>query len=244
MQNLNPTNSRNRRALFYLAFLGLPLTFGACIGLASIVLLTQLPVLGDFNMLGIICLGILSFIGIIVGPISIYRGFTLEHDNQLAFQVGEMLAQSFGSDPRYKFVRNVSRRNLGYLDAVLVGPPGALVFRIVDYQGMWRNEMTEWKYQNPKNGKIVPARINPTRECARDVYALRKYLKRRGLDKVPVYGIVVFHPGQNLVLQASGPIIPITKTERLYEVMTRDYLKVERINISQIEATVDAIIDG
>lgn len=244
MQNINPTNSRNRRALLYLSIIGLPLTIGGCIAATSIVLLTQLPVLGNFNTVGILCLGIFCLVAFIVGPIYTYRGLTLAKDNQLAYEVGEVLSQSLGSDSRYTYIRNVSRRNLGYMDAVLVGPPGALVFRIVDYQGLWRNELAEWKYQNPKNGKIVPANINPTRECARDVYVLRKYLAKRKLDKVPVYGIVVFHDGTNLTLQASGPVIPITKTHRLYEVMSRDYLQKERINISQIEATVDAIIDG
>lgn len=244
MQNINPTNSRNRRALFYLSLLGLPLTIGACIALASIVLLTQLPVLGTFNTLGIICLALFALVALIVGPIYVYRGMTLAKDNQLAYEVGEALAQSMGGDPRYKYIRNVSRRNLGYIDAVLVGPPGALVFRIVDYSGLWRNERTEWKTLNPKNGKLGPSRTNPTRECARDVYALRKYLAKRKLDKVPVYGIVVFHDGSNVTLQAAGPVIPVTKTHRMYEVMSRDYLKNERINTSAIDATVDAIIDG
>ncbi|MBZ0305978.1 MAG: NERD domain-containing protein [Anaerolineae bacterium] len=224
--------------------LGLPLTIFACISLAFIVLLTQLPLLGNFNTLGIICLAIFAVVAVIVGPILVYRWLTLEKDNELAYQVGEVLKQFFGSDPRYKYVRNVSRRNLGYIDAVLVGPPGVLVFRIVNYTGLWRNERAEWKTLNPKNNKLNPARSNPTRECARDVYALRKYLAKRKLDKVPVFGIVVFYNINNVTLQAAGPVIPVTKTDRLFEVLNRDYLQQERINTSAIDSTVDAIIDG
>lgn len=239
MQNINPTKNRNRRANFYMFVSGIPVLLGGCIGFASAALLTQLPIFAGASGIVAIILIIASFFAVIIGGVSLYRALTLAHDNERAYEVGEILAQSLGSDPRYRFVRNVSRRSLGYIDAVLVGPPGALVFRVVDYPGTWRNERAEWK--ELRNGKLRPSRTNPSREVARDVYALRKFLGKRRLDKVPVYGVIVF-TDPSVTLQGQGQVVPITKTNRLYEIISRDYLKEERINKPQIEATVDAII--
>ncbi|NJL93692.1 MAG: NERD domain-containing protein [Anaerolineae bacterium] len=241
MQNINPTKHRNRRAIFYLSILGVPLVLLGCVALASIAMLSQLPLFGSLTLVVQGVLLLLAGGGFVVGAVSTYRGITLAHDNELAFRVGEVLGQSIGGDPRYRFIRNVSRRGLGYIDAVLVGPPGALVFRVLDVEGTWRNEHAEWKVM--RNGKFRPAPINPSRECARDVYALRKFLKKRKLEKIPVYGVVVF-TNLEMTLQGQGQVVPITKPNRLFEVISRDYLTEERIKLPQIEAAVDAIIDG
>jgi hypothetical protein len=84
--------------------------------------------------------------------------------------------------------------------------PGALVFRIVDHPGSWRNERAEWIVK--QRGRHRPARQNPTRECVKDVYSLRKFLGKRGLESVPVYAIVVF-TSPNLELSAADPVVPI-----------------------------------
>lgn len=242
MQNINPTHNRNRRALFYLGILGFPLLLGGCTAVASIVLLSQFPAFGDTTTAVMVCLGILALPAIIGGGIAVYRGFTLAHDNDVAREVGESLRPYL--DDRYTFIRNVSRRGLGYIDAVLVGPPGVLVFRTVTYNGTWRNELAEWKIKDPKSGKLKPASTNPSRECARDVYALRKYLAKRKLDNVPVYGVVVFH-SSNLVLQGAGSVVPIAETRRLYEILQRDYLADEnRITPQLAKSTIAAIQGG
>jgi hypothetical protein len=117
-----------------------------------------------------------------------------------------------------------------------------LVFRIVDESGVWINERAEWINKNA-NGKLRPAKINPTRECVKDVYALRKFLIRHGLDQVPVYGIVVFS-SPNARLSADGPVVPVCEIPTLYQIMRRDYLVDERIAMQTVQRTVDAIIDG
>lgn len=242
MQNINPTKNQHRRTLMYRWVYGAPVVIGALVGFALTALTTQLPIFGGLNTFVVPILGLASLIAFFVGLGFFYRSFTLLEDNELAYQVGELLRQSIGSDPRYTYVRSVSRRSLGYIDAVLVGPPGALVFRIVGHVGTWRNERADWKIMR-ENGSLKSAPSNPSRECARDVYALRKFLHKRRLDKIPVYGVVVFASDQS-ILQAQGPVVPVTKTSRLFEIISRDYLKEERINHSQIEATIDAIIEG
>jgi hypothetical protein len=242
MQNINPTKNRNRRALFYIGQLGLPGIFGGFIALALVVLLSQLPLLGSLNTVSMVCLGIFAVPALISGAVATYRGLTLEHENQVAYEVGEALRPFL--DERYTFIRNVSRRGLGYIDAVLVGPPGALVFRTVDFGGTWRNERAEWRVKDPRSGKWKPASVNPSRECARDVYALRRHLARRRLDMVPVYGIVVFHTQRPLTLQGQGAVVPISETHLLADILQRDYLaEPERITPQQAQQTIAAIVE-
>jgi hypothetical protein len=175
----------------------------------------------------------------LAGVATIVRAMTLQKDNPLAFAVGEALSGFL--DNRYTYLRNVSKRSVGYIDAVLLGPPGALVFRIVDHPGAWRNERAEWIVK--AGGRHRPARQNPTRECVKDVYALRKFLGKRGLEHVPVYAIVVF-TSPNLELSAADPVVPICEVPTLFRVLSREYLVDERITPPIIRNAVDAIIEG
>ncbi len=239
MQNINPSKNVNRRGRFY-AFMGLFIFFMGLIAIALGVLFTLLPLLGpDFSTPAAICMGGVGILMTPVGIILMFRGWGLKKDNMLAYEVGEAM-RHFLTDPRFRFIRNVSRRRLGYIDAVLVGPPGALVFRTVDYTGEWVNERAEWRVRSRK-GRLQTASSNPTRECARDVYALRKFLAKRSLKHVPVYGVVVFV--NRVKLRGQGPVIPIAEKDMIYRILRDNYLAEERINSSQIRATVDAIIE-
>lgn len=240
MQNINPTQHRSRRALFYLGVIGFPLFFGGLISLALAILLTQFPLLGAFNSVGMVLLFIAAFPLIIAGAIGVYRGLTLSRDNELAYQVGETMKSYL--DGRYTFIRNLGSRSLGYIDGVLVGPPGVLVFRIVDYHGTWRNERAEW-FVKDNRGSMRAAPSNPSRECARDVYALRKFFSKRGITGVPVYGIIVFH-GQGVTLQGVAPSVAIAETPRLQQIMQLpgEYLsEAQRISPDQASAVIRAL---
>lgn len=240
MQNINPSRNITRRGRYYL-FIGGVSFFGGAIAITLGVMFFYVPLWESFAFTLLRALMILAglvFIGLGIGLI--IRGLTLQKDNPLAYAVGEALSQ-FIDDNRYTYLRNVSKRRVGYIDAVLVGPPGALVFRIVDYPGVWINERAEWI--NRVKGRLRPAKSNPTRECAKDVFALRKFLGRHNLVQVPVYGIVVF-TARNLELSADGPVIPVCEVPTLFQIMRRDYLADERIAPPTIHAAVDAIIDG
>lgn len=243
MKNINPSRNVNRRGRFYF-LLGL---FVALIGLISIalgVLLFALPLLGDsLSSPAALCLLALGLPATGGGAFAVFRGSTLKKDNQLAYDVGESMRSFLGSDARYTFIRNISKRSVGYIDAVLVGPPGVLVFRTVDYKGEWINERAEWKIRT-QNGRLRQSSNNPTRECARDVYALRKFFESESLTRVPVYGVVVFTAEQSKVkLVGQAPVVPIAEKHTLFAVLSQDYLKEERINSPQIRKTVDVLID-
>lgn len=240
MQNINPSQNITRRGRYYL-FLGSLAFFGGAIAVALGVLFIFFP-LWDTLIFDLLqgLLFVAGMVAVVAGLALIVRAFTLQKDNPLAYAVGEGLSQFL--DARYTYLRNVSKRGVGYIDAVLVGPPGALVFRIVDYAGTWINERAEWVNQT-RDGKLRPARTNPTREVVRDVYALRKFLAKHGLANVPVYAIVVF-TSPNVRLSASGPVVPICEIPTLYQIMGRDYLKDDRITPEMVRQTVEAIIEG
>jgi hypothetical protein len=240
MQNINPSQNITRRGRYYL-FLGSLAFFGGAIAVALGILFIFFP-LWDSLLFDLFqgLLFIVGVIAVIAGIALIVRALTLQKDNPLAYAVGEGLGQFL--DGRYTYLRNVSKRGVGYIDAVLVGPPGALVFRIVDYAGTWINERAEWINQT-RDGKLRPARTNPTREVVRDVYALRKFLAKRGLGNVPVYAIVVF-TSPDVRLSASGPVVPICEIPTLYQIMGRDYLKDDRITPEMVRQTVEAIAEG
>jgi hypothetical protein len=240
MQNINPARNITRRGRYYLS-LGCLAFFGGGIALALGALFVFVPLWDSllFSALDVL-LFIVGIIGVVVGIFGLVRSQTLQKDNELAFAVGEGLSQFL--DNRYTYLRNVSKRGVGYMDAVLVGPPGALVFRIVDYAGTWINERADWRLK-AKGGKLRLAKTNPTREVVRDVYALRKFLGKHGLEKVPVYAIVVF-TSPNIQLSAEGPVVPIAEVPTLFQIMRRDYLNDERIAPPAVRAAVDAIIDG
>lgn len=241
MKNINPQKHINRRGRFYF-LLGAFMFMIGLISIASGILLLLLPVLGTslstpVAVVGLIVGGIMALTGIFL----VFRGTTLKKDNMLAYDVGEAMRTFLGSDARYTYVRNLSKRGLGYIDAVLIGPPGLLVFRTVDYKGEWRNEGAYWKVRN-KRGNLQPSSNNPSRECAKDVYALRKYLAKYDLERVPVYGVVVFC-SEKVKLRGQGPVIPIAEKHTLYQILSRDYLREERINSPKIKNVLDILAE-
>lgn len=176
---------------------------------------------------------------VILGVALLLRGIFLRSDNEPAQQVGEVLSRTLGKD--YTFLRNISRPGLGYVDGILVGPPGALVFRIHDDPGMYLNEGADWLEQK-SGGSYTLSRLNLTRECVTDVLALRKYLAARKLTQVPVYGIVVFtHP--QVGIKARQNAVPIATLSTLLEVMGADFLRENRIDAPTAQATVKAIFE-
>jgi hypothetical protein len=224
MENINPSKNITRRGRYYLS-LGCLAFFAGAIAIALGVLFVFVPLWDSFAFeLFEIFLFMVGLVAIAVGIAGIVRSMTLLPDN------------------RYTYLRNVSKRGVGYIDAVLVGPPGALIFRVVDESGTWINERAEWRVKT-KKGSLRLAKLNPTREAVRDVIALRRFLAKHGLEKVPVYAIVVF-TSPNVKLSAEGPVVPISEIPTLFQIMRRDYLTDERIAPPAIRATVDAIIDG
>jgi hypothetical protein len=169
------------------------------------------------------------------------RAYFTRIDNDLARITGDYLGQYRELDERYWFIRNIDKRGLGYIDAVMVGPPGALVFRIVDDSGNFANEKSNWLKQN-RNGEMMPAPINFTEEDVVDIKALRNYLTVNGLGDVPVYGVVVFTRDEAQVqILVKEPVVPVAHLTRLFEMLQSNYLAKERVNQSLVESVANLL---
>jgi hypothetical protein len=164
------------------------------------------------------------------------RALTWKKDNDFAIITGRFLEQYLND--RYTFIRNVSKREIGYVDAVLVGPPGVLVFRILNNRGVFANEGPNWLKQN-KRGEWLPAGINPTREAIADIRKMREYLAKQKLGEIPVYGIVVFivEPPYTQ-LMAKEPTVPLTHLKSLNDNLQDNYLAKDRIDLNAVNTIV------
>lgn len=234
MQNLNPARIIVRRGRDLMIIGALVLLAGLVIGSIGLltVLLFSSPVFG----LGAMGIGVLV---VLTGLALMARGLSLRTENEPAKIVAQALSSGLGAD--YTFIRNLSRRGLGYIDGVLVGPPGALVFRIHDQPGVFMNEGADW-LERKGGGAFALSRLNLTRECVADVIALRKYLAARNLAHVPVYAIVVFtHPSASIT--ARQPNVPIADLRSLLNVIRGDYMREARIDAKSVQATVKAIYE-
>lgn len=242
MRNVAPsmTLARWARQLLQLSFLVVAVgAFLTAIGLALYII----PLVRENDFYNFFR-GAIFVIGLIVVAVGIgmaIRAVTKRTDNDLAIVTGEFLQQHLNDN--YTFIRNVSKRGLGYIDAVLVGPAGALVFRILNNEGVYANEAAGWLVQ--EKGKWHPARISPTKEAVEDIQHLRDYLAQHNLGQVPVFGVVVFTKDSNQVqIMAKDPVVPLSHLHALYENLTKNYLAVDRIDPQTVQATVRILYDA
>lgn len=230
MENVAPSRALSRRSThllqvgfvivavgFFLAILGLVLGTIQLVGQTT-----------DLYPLYILFSNVLFGAGVILGLIGVamaIRAVTRRRENDLAMITGQYLGQYL--DGRYSFIRNINRSGLGYIDAVLIGPPGALVFRILDNEGGFANEGSNWLVRN-RQGEWVPFSTSPTREAVDDVQHLRQYLAKHNMSDVPVFGVVVFIKDESRVqIAEKSPVVPISHLTTLPTNLRRDYLSRE-----------------
>lgn len=243
MRNIAPTRALERRARHFLqgAF---SLIAGGVFLAAVGLFLTAVPLVakesGGFGLYTFFATvlffggGIIALGGLGLG----LRAFlwARNSDNQLAKIVANAFAPSLGDE--YTFIRNVNRFGLGYIDAVLVGPPGALVFRITDKEGIFLNEGDRWLRAN-KNREWVPAGIDATREAVADIKALREYAVNNKLPEIPVYGVVVFvRESPRVEITLKEPLIPATQLSATLARLQTSYFAKNRIDNATAAALV------
>jgi uncharacterized membrane protein YidH (DUF202 family) len=246
MENVSPAGALARRSRQWIQLAFLIVTGGvflAILGLSMIALPFVVPSnpffgLYNFSRTALLLTGIvLALAGVALA----IRAYLNRIDNDLAARTGNYLKSYL--DHRFWFVRNISKRGLGYIDAVLVGPPGALVFRVLDVEGVYANEKGSWLRQD-KNGQWLPARINPTAEDIVDIKALREYLTQHGMPDIPVYGVIVFTKEEPfLEMVAREPVVPATHLSNLFETIRDNYLARDRIDQATVNRIVDLIYD-
>lgn len=242
MLNIAPSRALERRSRDVIKGALLIILVGgflAIIGIALFVISLSVPSNPAYNLYDTIRRalvaggGTLAVVGLLVG----LRALTWKTDNSVAQMTGDELAKYL--DKRYIYIRNVSKRAIGYVDALLVGPPGLLVFRIVDREGVYFNDGARWLRQRDK-GEWQPLRWNPTQEVVDDIQKIRAYLAERQLGDVPVYGVIVFtKPTPDSVqVTMQKPVVPILYLHELSYGLSDSYFAKDRISASVIEQLV------
>ncbi len=247
MENVSPARAlaRRSRQLLQLAFVVIAGgVFVGVTGLALYVVPLAVPGNSIFPFYSFMR-GMMLYGGVIVALIGLglaVRSYFTRVDNDLAQRTALYLNQHL--DNRYWFVRNVNKSDVGYIDAVLVGPPGVLIFRIVDNEGSFRNERADWLQEN-RRAEWLPARIDPTRDCVVDVKAMREHLARNELGSPPVFGVVVFTKDPALVrIAVKDPTVPVSHLSTLIDTLRDNYLaREDRIDDKTVLDIVDLIYD-
>lgn len=226
MENVAPARALARRSYNLLQLAFVVVAIGIFVSVVALLGFAIPPIPPSHPQFGLYSFGrtALLIIGIAVGLLGLamaIRAFTRRQENNLALITGDYLSTLF--DSHYSFIRNINRPGLGYIDAVMIGPAGALVFRILDNVGSFANEAAEWMKQNAA-GEWVPFGFSPTRQAVEDVDHLRAYLQKRGLD-VPVFGVVVFIGDQSAVTIAErAPVVPVSHLNTLLQNLQPNYL--------------------
>lgn len=232
MQNIAPVRALQRRAREFLQGAFFLVAAGAFAGMLGLFFSAVNLVAPESSSYGLYrftgnALFVLGVIAGLAGLALAARAATWRPDNDLAKLAGAALARDLGDE--YTLVRNVNRPGLGYIDAVLAGPPGALVFRIMDKDGLFLNEGDRW-LKADKSGEWATAGIDPTRQAAVDIKALREFLGKRGLGDVPVYGVVAFiHEPPRVELTLKDPQIPAATLNQLIARLGNSYFAKNRI---------------
>ena len=248
MHNVAPSRAlaRRTRQLLTIAFVIAASGMFIAVGGLALVVVPLVGVTSPSYGLYTLIRGAVILLGIIIFFIALglcIRALTLRKDNDLAMIVGRFLGNYL--DERYHFIRNVNKRGVGYVDAILVGPPGALVFRILNERGVFANEGANWLMPDGRPNGWVKAKIDPTRECVQDVKKLREFLATHKLEAVPVYGVVVFtHEPPQVQLVPREPVVPITTLRALLPSLNTNYLAKERVDAGRVGAVVQLLYEG
>lgn len=249
MLNVSPSRAITRRARDFMQIAAIAISLGVFIAIVAIAMYAvpfvteSSSAYGAYNMIrgGLFLLaGVLALVG--VGLVA--RGMTLKTENSLARYVGDSLATQLGSRaPQFKYIRNINKRGVGYVDAVLIGPPGVLVFRITDIEGEFLNEKGKW-LRRARSGRLETMRFNPTQDVVDDMKTIKDYLAMREFRDVPIFGVVVFMKDSPQVkLDRKESVIPVTYLSGLQSYLRDGFLAKDRIDTRTANAIFDTLFD-
>jgi hypothetical protein len=249
MRNLAPTRSLTRRARNFLQLAFFIVALGAFMTVTGL-FLTAIPLVAStsqsFGLYNTVknVLFVLGIIVAVIGIVLAIRAVTWRTENDLARIVGNVLGGYL--DERYTYIRNVSKIGVAYIDAVMVGVQGVLVFRILDKTGVYLNEGDRWLRLNPRDRRWIPAGIDPTRQALADIRNLQTYLTQRGLPAdTPIFGMVVFIKDAPLVqITHKSPVLPATQLSGVYAAMQGNFLAKERISRGAADAIIRLLYES
>jgi hypothetical protein len=228
MKNIAPKSAISRQARQFIVFGTAGTAFGIfLVTLAQ--LLARLPLAAPGSSAEATlqaAAGLFTPLGVVLGVIglaAVVRGLTFRRDNPWAQRVGDVMMPAL--DDSYTFIRNINKVRY-YVDGVLIGPPGVLVFRIVERSGTFLHEGDRWLKPSPDD-TWLPAGFDATRECVADMKAIKETLAKSGVQTDAIFGVVVL-VGRATIAEKQ-PKLPSATLETLLERLRAGYMAKQRI---------------
>lgn len=244
MQNVAPSNRLNRRSRDLLIAATVVFLVGAslaAIGIAFHVVGLVVPFNRGFAIYDLTRKALFSVgLGItFVSMLMALRAVTWKTDNALAWELGETLAQQL--DRQFVFIRNISKRSLGYIDAALVSKHGVLVLRVSRRKGQFLNRGGEWLRRGRK-GTWRKLRWNPTRDAVADAMKVKEFLNDYQLSSVPVYAAVVLtREAPDLAFRLQDPVVPVVNSGALIHDLRDSYFAQDRLDERTVQRVVNLL---
>ncbi len=244
MQSIAPTRRLNRRSRDFLMGAALVFLLGAAIavlGIALHIFSVVVPFNEGYSVYDLTRKALLSLgIGVqFAAMLMALRAVTWKTDNSLARGVGEQLSSQL--DQQFVFIRNISKRGIGYIDAALVSKHGILVLRINKRKGAFFNEGGHWLGRR-RQGGWRPLRWNPTREVVADAMKLKEYLADFELQRAPVYAAVVFtREAPDALFQVQNPAVPVVYASGLIAGLSDSYFAETRLGGNSVQEVVNLL---
>ena len=244
MQNVAPTRRLNRRSRDLLIAAAVVFLLGAALSVVGIgmhVFNLVVPFNRGYEAYDLTRKALLTMgMGItLLSMLMALRSVTWKTDNAPARQVGELLAAQL--DNRHVFIRNISKRGIGYVDAALVSKHGLLVLRITRRKGQFFHEGGQWLRRGRK-GRWRPLRWNPTRDVVIDAKRLKVYLADFKLTNVPVYAAVVFtRDAPDAQFNLQRPAVPVVYASELVVKLQDSYFAASRLEAQTVQEVVNLL---
>jgi hypothetical protein len=247
MRNVVPARALRRRSgvlLFGAGFLAVLGILAIAIGsfLATVHLVVADNPNYAFYVFSYSALPWLGFILITIAVLMVIRALTWKQDNPIAASAGQVLANELNLDDRYSYIRNVSKASIGYVDAVLVGPPGILVFRVTERAGTYFNQGAKWMVQKDK-GQWQALNWSPSKEVVDDIRKIREFLQTKGLAQIPIFGVVMFTEAAPATrVTTENPSVPVLQPQELAYGLEDSYFaqrdRLDQLTVNKIAETL------
>lgn len=244
MQSVAPTRSLNRRSRDLLVAAALVFLLGAALVVAGIgmhVINLVVPFNRGYDVYDLTRKSLLLFGAAfcLCSLLLATRAAAWRTDNAAAFELGEQLAAHL--DHRYIFIRNISKRTTGYVDAALISAHGVLALRVTRRKGEYFNEGGGWLRRRRK-GKWRPTRWNPTREAVSAAVKIKAHLQDYGLAQIPLFAAVVFmRDAPDVRLKLQGPDVPVAHASQLIAALQESYFAEERLSAQTVQEIVNLL---
>ena len=244
MQNVAPTRRLNRRSRDALLLAAVIFLLGAALFMAGIGLHVVALVLPSNRAFALYDLARKSMLALGAGlcPAAILlalRAIAWRTDNAAAWELGELLAGQL--DRRFVFVRNISQRGIGYVDAALVSGHGILLLRITRRRGEFANDGGDWLRRGRK-GQWRRMRWNPTREVIASALRVKSALRANGLGGAPVFAAVVFmRDAPDARLRLREPAVPVVHASGFVAGLRDSYFANSRLDAESAQAAVNLL---